>query len=152
MRHARFRQAVPFSQKRFRLNARVSFWRRIHNPASATKTINRRSLQIWTRVRRFLRILPSKRLGAYKSCQRCRHKCETFWLRVQLPLTQSRFLSVYRWRLGLHLACSGCKSCARVTELRMWTDFLLWHLIWLKWHLRATAAGKYEDRQRCRRR
>lgn len=58
------------------------------------------------------------------------------WVRVQLPLTHSRFMSVYQWRLSLHLACSGSKSCTCVTVLRprMWTDFLLWHLIWLTWH------------------
>ena len=63
------------------------------------------------------------------------------WL--QLPLTHSRFMSAYRWRRGLHLACSGSKSCACVTALRpcMRTDFLLWHLIWLTWHQQATAAS-----------
>lgn len=65
---------------------------------------------------------------------------------VQIPLTYSRLMSVYHWRLGLHLACSGSKSCACVTVLLpcMWTDFLLWHLIWLTWHQQAT-----EDSHNC---
>lgn len=83
--------------------------------------------------------MSSKRSADWMSCQiRC-SKYEAVWLRVPLPLTHSRFMSVYRWRRGLHLACSGCKSCACVTVLRprMWTDFLLWHLIWLTWHQQA---------------
>lgn len=85
----------------------------------------------------------SKRSADRMSCQICRSKYEAVWLRVQLPLTHSRFMSAYRWRLCLHLACSGSKSCACVTVLRpcMWTDFLLWHLIWLTWHQQATVAS-----------
>ena len=84
---------------------------------------------------------PSEQKGAadWMSRQMCCSKYEAVWLRARLPLTHSRFMSAYRWRRALHLACSGCKSCACVTtpRPRMWADFLLWHLIWLTWHQQA---------------
>lgn len=74
------------------------------------------------------------------SCQIWCDEYDAVWRRVQLPLTHGRFMSVYRWRLGLHLACSGNKSCVCVTVLRpcIWTHFLLWCLIWLTWQWQAT--------------